>query len=298
MADLRFGAGIWMFCQFVDRYATDGYGPPATTLDAIARAGEVEGLEVLDINYPFGDGIGVADVKEALARHRLSAQAITPHIYLREFTRGAFTNPDPALRKRARDRCREGIEVARQLGAKYVKFWPGQDGYDYPLQADYGWLWEQSVGAVRELASAAPDMRFAIEYKLKEPRTHMFFCNAATTILAIQDMGVDNVGVVLDVGHSLFAKETPAEALRLGPPFRQAGQRRNQRQLARVGRRPGRRVDPPGRDVGGDAGAARDRLERAVAAGSVSVPRGSGCRGAREHSHHPATGRAGRPHRP
>ncbi|MDE0228247.1 MAG: hypothetical protein OXJ62_05260, partial [Spirochaetaceae bacterium] len=65
MADLRFGAGIWMFCQFVDRYATDAYGPPATTLDAIARAGEVEGLEVLDINYPFGDGIGVADVKAA-----------------------------------------------------------------------------------------------------------------------------------------------------------------------------------------------------------------------------------------
>ena len=219
MADWRFGAGIWMFCQFVDRYATDAYGPPATTLDAIASAGEVEGLEVLDINYPFGDGIGVSDVREALARHNLSAQAITPHIYMREFTRGAFTNPDPALRKRALDRCREGIEVARELGAKYVKFWPGQDGYDYPLQADYGWLWEQSVGAIRELANSAPDMQFAIEYKLKEPRTHMFFCNAATTILAIQDMGVDNVGVVLDVGHSLFAKETPAEALRLAHRF-------------------------------------------------------------------------------
>ena len=165
MAELRFGAGLWMFGQFVDRYATDGYGPPMTTLDAIARAGEVEGLEVLDINYPFGDGIGVADVKEALARHNLSAQAVTPHIYMREFTRGAFTNPDPALRKKALARCQEGIDVARQLGAKYVKFWPGQDGYDYPLQVDYGWLWEQSVGAVRELANSAPDMRFAIEYK-------------------------------------------------------------------------------------------------------------------------------------
>ena len=32
-------------------------------------------------------------------------------------------------------------------------------------------------------------------------------------------MGVDNVGVVLDVGHSLFAKETPAEALRLAHRF-------------------------------------------------------------------------------
>ena len=30
-----FGAGIWHFAQYVDRYATDGYGPPVTTLEAI-----------------------------------------------------------------------------------------------------------------------------------------------------------------------------------------------------------------------------------------------------------------------
>jgi xylose isomerase len=58
-------------------------------------------------------------------------------------------------------------------------------------------------------------MKFAIEYKSKEPRTHMFFENASKTLLAIQDMGVDNVGVVMDVGHSFFAKETPAEIIQL-----------------------------------------------------------------------------------
>ena len=26
--ELVFGAGLWMFGQFVDRYATDAYGPP------------------------------------------------------------------------------------------------------------------------------------------------------------------------------------------------------------------------------------------------------------------------------
>jgi len=79
MPELRFGAGLWMFGQFVDRYATDGYGPPATTLDAIARAGEVEGLEVLDINYPFGDGISVGDVQEALAsRHGIHTVGRVP----------------------------------------------------------------------------------------------------------------------------------------------------------------------------------------------------------------------------
>ena len=43
----------------------------------------------------------------------------------------------------------------------------------------------------------------------------MFFSTAARTLLAIEDMGVDNVGIVLDLGHAFFAKETPADVLHL-----------------------------------------------------------------------------------
>ncbi len=88
--------------------------------------------------------------------------------------------------------------MARELGAKDVKFWPGQDGYDYPFQADYNALWRYSVEGVREVAASAPEMQFGIECKFKEPRTHMFFSNVANTLLAIQAMGVENVGIVFD----------------------------------------------------------------------------------------------------
>jgi xylose isomerase len=212
---LIFGAGLWMFGQFVDRYASDAYGPPVSTLEAIARAGEVGSLSVVDINYPFDEGVTAQDVKSALARAGLRALAVTPHLYTRQFQRGAFTNPDPAVRRAALERCRQAIEVARVLGAEYVKFWPGQDGFDYPFQADHLELWDLSVSGIRELASAEPSMNFAIEYKAKEPRAHMTLSSAARTLLAIQDMGVDNVGIVMDLGHSLMAKETPAEELRL-----------------------------------------------------------------------------------
>ena len=33
----------------------------------------------------------------------------------------------------------------------------------------------------------------------------MFFGSAARTLLAIEDMGVENVGIVFDLGHSFFA---------------------------------------------------------------------------------------------
>src|SRR6266496_5202824 len=128
---------------------------------------------------------------------------------------GSFTNPDAALRRKAVDLGKQAIEVAQALDAKYVKFWPGQDGFDYPFQVDYAHIWDYQVSGVRAVAESAPEMQFAIEYKLKEPRVHMLFSTAARTLLAIEDMGVDNVGIVLDLGHSLFAKETPADVLQL-----------------------------------------------------------------------------------
>jgi xylose isomerase len=216
MANYEFGAGIWMFQQFVDRYATDAYGPPVSTLEAIERAAAVGDIKVLDINYPFaGEDVTVARVRETLQRTRLRAQAITPHLYMREFQMGSFTNPDPAVRHKAVELGKRAVEVAHQLEAKYVKFWPGQDGFDYPFQVDYSHLWDFSVAGVRAVAQANRDMQFAIEYKEKEPRTHMFFNSAARTLLAIEDMGVENVGIVFDLGHSLFAKETPADVLQL-----------------------------------------------------------------------------------
>ncbi len=216
MVNYEFGAGIWMFQQFVDRYATDAYGPPVSTLEAIEQAARVSGMKVLDINYPFaGADVTVEQVKETLHRTGLRTQAITPHLYMREFQMGSFTNPDPALRRKAIDLSKQAIEVAHQLDAQYVKFWPGQDGFDYPFQTDYKRLWDHSVEGIRAVAQSDPGMQFAIEYKAKEPRSHMFFSSAARTLLAIEDMGVENVGIVLDLGHSFFAKETPAEVLQL-----------------------------------------------------------------------------------
>src|SRR6476469_7183351 len=127
MSTYEFGAGLWMFQQFVDRYATDAYGPPVGTLEAIERAAEVGDIKVLDINYPFaGDGVTVEQVRNTLQQTGLRAQAITPHLYMREFQMGSVTNPDAAVRQKAVDLGKQAVEIAQQLGAKYVKFWRGQ----------------------------------------------------------------------------------------------------------------------------------------------------------------------------
>jgi xylose isomerase len=216
MGEPRFGAGLWHFGQFRDRYATDGYGPPVSTLEAIDRAGAVGSLSVVDLNYPFNPADEDVDAVQArLAANELRAIALTPEIYTRTFCRGGFTNPDPQIRRAAIDLVHDAAKLSRQLGCDYVKLWPGQDGWDYPFQADYAALWRMSVEAVRELAQAHPDLKFAIEYKPREPRNRMVFSSAARTLLAIDEIGEPNVGILLDFGHSLYGLESPADAAQM-----------------------------------------------------------------------------------
>ncbi|MDX3798259.1 sugar phosphate isomerase/epimerase family protein [Streptomyces sp. AK04-3B] len=210
-----FAGGMWTFGRIIDRYATDGYGPPVPTLKTIELAAASDELVGLDLNYPFDEGVTVEEVGKALAGHGLSAVNITPVIYDRGFRSGSFTSSDPAVRKRAVDLAHESVDVARRLNARYVKFWPGQDGYDYPFQVDYATLRRHAVEGIRDVARNFPDVTFAIEYKLKEPRNRLFWSTAAASLLAIEQMGVGNVGLVVDFGHSLFAKENPAEVLAL-----------------------------------------------------------------------------------
>ncbi|WP_230635713.1 sugar phosphate isomerase/epimerase family protein [Sphingomonas sp. Leaf4] len=216
MGKQRYGAGIWHFATYVDRYATDGYGETRSLIDMIDLAGQVDDLSVVDINYPFADpGLSLSQVDAALARNGLSVIGITPEIYTRQFARGAFTNPDPGIRRLANEMCNEAARVVRHFGADYVKLWPGQDGWDYPFQVDHRALWRMSVEGVAELAGQNPDLKFVIEYKPREPRVHMSYDSVARTLLGIERMGLPNVGILLDFGHSLYGGESPADAAQL-----------------------------------------------------------------------------------
>jgi xylose isomerase len=213
---LKFGAGIWHFATYVDRYATDGYGPSRSLIEMIDLAGQVDDLSVVDINYPFpGGGVSHDEVEAALKRNNLSVVGITPEIYTREFSKGSFTNPDPGIRKRTNELCNEAADVVRRFGADYVKLWPGQDGWDYPFQVDYQSLWKLSLDGVGELASQNPDLKFVIEYKPREPRNHMSFDSVARTLLGIEKIGLPNIGILLDFGHALYGGESPADSAQL-----------------------------------------------------------------------------------
>ena len=151
--NVKYGAGIWHFANYVDRYATDGYGPGISLPDAIDMAGAVGDLSVVDLNWPFVDPeLSHDEVKAALQRNNLGVIGITPEIYNRQFAKGAFTNPDPGVRRAAHELVTRAVGVVKDFGASYVKLWPGQDGWDYPFQVDHHNHWKLAQDGIGQLA--------------------------------------------------------------------------------------------------------------------------------------------------
>jgi xylose isomerase len=113
------------------------------------------------------------------------------------------------------------VDIAVELGCDMLNIWNGQDGYDYPLVADYreerAWLIEGVTEAARYAASKK--VRLALEYKPKEPRNHSYIARMADTLLVVNRIGMDNVGVCIDTGHAFVGYENVGESIVLASMF-------------------------------------------------------------------------------
>lgn len=181
-----------------------------------ARAAKVEGLTDLDLNFPDHISANPREIARQLADLGLSVNGFAMRYYSSPaFKLGAFTNPDPAVRREAIDLTKAGIDAAREAGAGLMTLWLGQDGFDYAFQADYATLWQHEIDGIREVAAHDPDCWISLEYKPNEPRSYSLMPDAATTLLAIREVGLPNLGVTLDFAHVLYADEQPAFAAAL-----------------------------------------------------------------------------------
>jgi xylose isomerase len=185
--------------------------------DMIQGAGRVGGLLAADLNYP--DHFAAHDpaaLTGLLAEAGLSLNGLAMRYYTEAgFKLGAFTHPDPDIRRAAIDLTKRGIDACAAMGGSQMTLWMGQDGFDYSFQGDYARMWDDTVAAIAEVADHNPAMDIAVEYKPNEPRAHALMPDMATTLLALDDVGRANTGVTLDFAHMLYAGEMPAKAAML-----------------------------------------------------------------------------------
>ncbi len=200
-----------------DRFLSTGYKSDVSKDELWRQVGqmpEVTGIELVgswDI-----DESNVKDTRKRLTDHQLKCVSIIPDTFSQKiWGRGSYSAPDPAVRRRSVSYTKEMVDIAVELGCDLLNLWPGQDGYDYPLAADYreerGWLIEN----LTECATYAEErkVRLALEYKVKEPRTHSYLARSADTLLVAQALGRPNVGVTIDTGHAFVAYENVGEII-------------------------------------------------------------------------------------
>lgn len=211
----RFATRLNSFASRPQAEWPDLAGKPSM-LQMAARAAKVVGLTDLDLNFPDHVDEKPSELAQKLGDLGLTINGFAMRYYSNPaFKLGAFTNPDPAVRREAIDLTKAGIDAVREAGANLMTLWLGQDGFDYAFQADYATLWQHEIDGIREVAAHDPDCRISLEYKPNEPRSYSLMPDAATTLLAIREIGLPNLGVTLDFAHVLYADEQPAFAAAL-----------------------------------------------------------------------------------
>lgn len=183
----------------------------------VARVAEVPGLGAADLNYPdHFAGLTPLAAKAVLDRHGIALNGLAMRYYTHPgFRLGAFTNPDPAIRRAAIDETRRGLDALAEMGGGVMTLWMGQDGTDYAFQGDYGRMWDDAIAAIAEVADHNHALDISVEYKPNEPRAFAMMPDLATTLLALDEVARRNTGVTLDFAHLLYAGEIPARSARL-----------------------------------------------------------------------------------
>jgi xylose isomerase len=181
-------------------------------LKRAAAIPNVSGIELVGTWDVRPDNTG--EMRSALEDLGLQCVSIIPDLFTPAvFGKGSYSHRDRTVRRRAIDYTKAMCETARELRCGLLNLWPGQDGYDYLLSADYESGRQWMLDAVVEVASANPDLRFSLEYKPKEPRTHCYLPRMADTLLLAGETGLPNVGVTIDTGHAFVAGETVGESI-------------------------------------------------------------------------------------
>jgi len=197
-----------------DRFCK-GYKDNVSTEEMLAQAVKipyVEGIELVGTWDIRPDN--VKDMKKRMEDYGKTCVSIIPDVFTgKEYSKGSITNTDPVIRQKSLSYLRQMSEIALEMNCKVVNLWMGQDGYDYLLAADYDqerdWLREGTT----QLATEFPTLKYALEYKPKEPRNFSYHARMSDTILAAKETMCKNVGVCIDTGHSFIAGENVAEAV-------------------------------------------------------------------------------------
>ncbi|MBU0596468.1 TIM barrel protein [Candidatus Bipolaricaulota bacterium] len=222
MKRLKNSVGIWAFGANATRFVPAGYHVEEggeTMVERSRRAAEGLGELVDGFEYHFPgevDEKSVGVIQEALGGKDIYALALGT-FNDPQFRLGTFVNPDLALRQANMEITKRGIDLAADLGAKFI-IWPGGEGYNYNFQIDYVQTWEWFIDGIQAAVeyANAKGVTVLLEHKKSEPAMNILMRNigmAVYTIHKVRDRGTDttNLKINMDWQHLIMNGENLAE---------------------------------------------------------------------------------------
>ena len=187
-----------------------------TLQEKFEAATQIKGLNGVELAYPQ-DFADKDLIKSLLKQYGYEVSAINFRCRRNEkWLRGSFTSSDETEVREVVSELKECIDCAHEMGVTMITTCPLNEGHDYVFEMDYDVAYRHMVAAFQEAGDyaekAAPELRICIEYKYSEPRTRCFLAGAGEALAFCQEVGRDNIGVNLDVGHALQAGERPAQS--------------------------------------------------------------------------------------
>jgi xylose isomerase len=194
--------------RYADRFHE--YQPARSFQDNLKVAASIPQIDGIEVVYPqdFADS---DETVRLIKGSGLPVSAVNVNVKSEaKFQTGSFTNTNPSIRAEAVQYLKTAMDLASELGADMITCCPLIDGHDYNFQVDYQKQWQWFVESIREAAQYRSDIKVSLEYKPYEVRNSIILADMGRTLHLCSQVGLPNVGVTMDVGHALGARETPA----------------------------------------------------------------------------------------
>jgi len=202
-------APVWAFFERQTRFFRLGKRIPLEDVMKGLKQLGFDGIE-LGIFDPAKDCTSeeIRRVSDLLEVHKLEV----PSLYIDiagHWPLAAFTHPDAKVRRDVTRLFKTSLEAAKAIGTKMVGISPDCDGFPHPLGVTFKNAWNWFREGLSDCVDAAADsgLKLAFEYKPKETRNFSLIANSDTILRLIDQIDSSNLGVLLDTGHAMYAKE-------------------------------------------------------------------------------------------
>ncbi|MED3728244.1 xylose isomerase [Priestia filamentosa] len=163
----------------------------------------------------------IAMIKEYMKTSNVKLLWNTANMFTHpRFVHGAATSCNADVFAYAAAQVKKGLETAKELGAENYVFWGGREGYETLLNTDLKLELDNLARFMHMAVDYAKEIEFTgqflIEPKPKEPTTHQYDTDAATTIAFLKQYNLDKYFKLnLEANHATLAGHTFDHELRV-----------------------------------------------------------------------------------